>query len=135
MSILTFFILLSYFIINILNYENIMFQHKNVNNIEKEEVKQIEEYIEEYEKETGIQIKKIIKVPSRKRYKSKENDIIKNALKTNWAVDGVINFYTNRKLENVNITKQKMQDYKEKQEIKSYYQIIGDILYIEVCYF
>lgn len=134
-SILTFIVLISYIAINIANYENIMLQHRKVNNIEKAEVEIIEENIKRYEKNTQMQLKKIIKVPSKRRYKLEECDIIKNALKTNWAADGVINFYTGRKLETDIITKEKMQYYAQNQDSESYYQFIGDTLYIEVCYF
>lgn len=135
LSVLTYLILIFYTIINIFNYESIMLKHKEVNNLEKFQVKEIEQYIDEYEKNTGIQVTKIIKVPQRTVYEENENDIIRNALKTNWASDGVINFYMKRNLETVELTKEQAIYYYENFDKEKEYQCIGDILYINVYVF
>lgn len=134
-SIITYLILITYIIVNILNYENIMFKHKEVNNLEKIQVKEIEQYIDKYEKDTGIKVTKIVKVPQKTVYEENENDIIRNALKTNWASDGVINFYTKRNLETIELTKEQAIYYYKNFDKEKEYQCIGDILYINVYVF
>ena len=105
------------------------------NNLEKFQVKEIEQCIDKYEKDTGIQVTKIVKVPQKTVYEENENDIIRNALKTNWASDGVINFYTKRNLETIEQTKEQAIYYYKNFDKEKEYQCIGDILYINVYVF
>lgn len=135
LNIVTYLLLITFTIINIFNYENIMLQHKKVNNLEKVQVKEIEEYINEYEENTGIQVTKITKIPQKTRYEKNENDITRNALRTNWAADGVINFYIKRDLETVNLTKEQAIYYFENYDSEREYQCIDDTLYINVYVF
>lgn len=130
LSILVYFTLIFYIIINIFNYENIMLQHKEVNKLEKQEIEQIGNYIENYEKDTGIEITKVVKIPKKNSNKKDENDIIRNALKTNWAADGVLNFYLEKNLTTVKLTKEQVICYSENCDKEKEYQCIDDTLYI-----
>lgn len=135
LSIATYLILISFTIINIFNYENIMLQHKKVNNIEQVQAKEIDEYINKYENDTGTQVTKIIKVPQKTKYEENENDITRNALKTDWTVDGVINFYTKRDLQTLELTKEQAIYYYKNHDKEKEYQCIDDIFYINVYVF
>lgn len=88
------FILIFYSIFNIYNYINIMHQHKEVNALEKEQVKEIEEYIKNYENQTGKEIKYISDILfygylDLAFYDTIENKsvITYSALRSNWAND------------------------------------------------
>ena len=135
LSIVTYLLLIAFTVINILNYENIMFQHKEINNIEKLQVKEIEKFIDEYEKNTGLKVTKITKIPQKTRYEKNENDITRNALRTNWAADGVINFYTKRNLKTVDLTEEQAIYFYKNCDKEKEYQCIDDILYVNVYVF
>lgn len=127
--------LLSYTIIMVLNSESIMLQHKRVNQLEKIEVNKIEQYIEEYENDTGIKVTKIAKIVEEEKldkayFENTKNktSFTHNAIRTSWAADGVINFYTKRNLQTVDkITKQK---YLKVKDTELGYLCIDDTLYI-----
>lgn len=137
--ILTF---ISYVIINIVNYENIILQHKEVNRLEKQEIEQLDSYIEQYEQETGIKVTQIIKVPVLKQtdkgyFEGTKNktSFTHNALKTNWAVDGVINFYTERNLKVIKASTEQAEKYIKNQNNDLEYVCIDDILYVKIYLF
>ena len=127
--------LLSYTIIMVLNSESIMLQHKRVNQLEKIEVNKIEQYIEEYENDTGIKVTKIAKIVEEEKldkayFENTKNktSFTHNAIRTSWAADGVINFYTKRNLQTVDkITKQK---YLKVKDTELGYLCIDDTLYV-----
>ncbi len=137
LSIITYLTLISYIALNFGNYENIMFQHKKINELEKLQVSEIDNKINEYEKNTGIKVTKIVKVPRKKTSSQNKgaNDITRNALKTRWAVDGVINFYTERNLENIDATEEKIKYYFKNYDYEREYKCIDDTLYINVYVF
>ncbi len=64
-SILTYlliFILIFYSMFGIYNYINVMYQHKQVNALEMQEVQEIDKYIREYEKENNVEVKYIVDI-------------------------------------------------------------------------
>lgn len=133
LKVSTYIILIFFVLTNIINYEYIMLKHRSVNMIEKQQAQEIGEYIKQYEKDTGINVTKIIKLPPANIvYGEDENDITRNALKTNWAVDGVINFYTKKNLETVNLTEENAKKYKENGNNQLEYQCIDDVFYIKI---
>lgn len=129
--------LISYITVIVINSESIMLQHKRVNQLEKIGVNKIEQYIEEYESTTGIKVMKIAKIINtedmNKAYFEKtknKTSFTHNAIRTSWAADGVINFYTKRNLQTVKeISK---QEYNELANAESGYLCIGDVLYVMV---
>lgn len=132
-------ILIIYSIISIYNCIIVTYEHKLVNEYEKQFAKEIEEYIEKYETENKIQVKNIaIYTVTGQDYKTYFKDINRksvvtyNALRCNWSADGVINFYTNRKLNTVNLNKELLKEYL-KTEKNNGYGIINNTLVIE-CY-
>lgn len=133
LKVSTYIILIFFVLTNIINYEYIMLKHRSVNMIEKQQAQEIGEYIKQYERDTGIDVTKIIKLPPANIiYGEDENDITRNALKTNWAVDGVINFYTKKNLETVKLTEENAKKYKENGNNQLEYQCIEDIFYIKI---
>lgn len=136
-------ILIFYLISNIAMYLNLMIQHKIVNKLEKEEVQNIENYIENYEDETGNTITKILKVPVVGRMEDAYYHCIPNkstftytAVRSELAADGVINFYTKRNLETLKIKFSEIKELLEKnKENEEGYKCIGDTLYINVYIF
>lgn len=136
LKILAFFTLISFTIINIINYESIILEHKEVNRLEKQEVKKINTYITEYEQNTGIKVTKIVKIEENDRNKAyfegmkNKSGYTYNSIKVYWASDGIINFYTGRNLENVKITKEQYEEYIKNQDEQRGYECIGDTLYV-----
>lgn len=131
--------LMSFLIINIINYESIMLQHRAVNKLEKIEVEKIEQYMEEYERNTGNKVTKIAKIVNTSNEDKaflpnsrNKTSLTHNALRTEWAVDGVINFYTKRNLETVAVTKEEKEDYINNQDLEREYKCIGDTIYVNV---
>ena len=137
-NVILYLTFISYVIINIVNYESIMIQHKQVNELEKVEIEVLEEYLEEYEKETGINVTKIVILPvldnkDKTYFENVKNktSFTHNALKTSWAADGVINFYTNRKLKKIKLTEQNQELYNQiKEDLE--YQCIEDIIFVKI---
>lgn len=123
-------ILLGYFILNISNYILITKEHQLVNQLEKIEVEKIDDYIRKYEDENDIKVSKIavntIEGNLNKTYYKDikiKNVITYSATTCDWSVIGVINFYTQRDL-------QESQFRKEIVNEGIRYICIGDILYI-----
>ena len=114
-----------------------MLQHKRVNQLEKIEVNKIEQYIEEYENDTGIKVTKITKIVNTGNlYKAyfentkNKTSFTHNAIRTSWAADGVINFYTKRDLQTIKGFSK--QEYKKLENTESGYLCINDVLYVMV---
>lgn len=132
-------ILTSFVIINTFNYQSIIIDHKIVNELEEKEAAKIEEYIEQYEKDTNIKVKKITKIPVRKKINKVYFDEVltksnygENAIRTYWGCEGAVNFYTKRNLENVIITEELWKYYLEKTDFEKGYECVGDTLFINV---
>lgn len=138
LSKLTILTLLTFAIINMFNYENIILQHKETNKLEKEEIQNVEEYIEQYEERTGIKVTKIVKIPisgnrSKGYFTSTKNRSIftHNSMRVYWAADGMVNLYTKRDLELVKITREQKEYYENNHDEQRGYECIDDILYLD----
>lgn len=132
-------ILIIYSIVSIYNCIIVTYQHKLVNEYEKQEVGKIENYINEYEEKNNIEVKNIaiytIKGQDNKTYFeniSRKSVVTYNAIRCNWATDGVINFYTKRNLEKISLTKELLIEYLA-QENTNGYGIVNNTLIVE-CY-
>ena len=94
-------------------YITVIAQGKQMNQREKEECQRIEQHIQEYEQQTGIEITKIARVFSSSHngnlylpnYKN-SNSTVYNSTKCWWSAKGVIYFYTDRRLEYTNATQE-----------------------------
>ena len=132
-------ILIIYSFISIYNCIIVTYEHKLVNKYEQKEVQTIENYIKNYESRANEQVKNIaiytIKGQADKTYFeniSRKSVVTYNAVRCDWAAAGVINFYTKRNLETVNLTKDLLTEYL-KQENENGYGIVDNTLVIE-CY-
>lgn len=95
-------ILAFYIILTNINYISIMAQHKIGNKQDKEEAQIIGSWIDEYEQESGNEVKKIIFLKDKKCTRYYNNVKNKSALcyrplYAEWSRIGVINYYNNRK--------------------------------------
>lgn len=138
LSKFTLLTLMAFTIINIFNYENIILQHKETNRLEKEDVQKLDEYISQYEEDTGIKVTKITKRPvyrstSKGYFTSIKNRSVfaHNSMRVYWASDGIINLYTKRNLETVEVTKEEKQNYEQNKDKERGYECIGDTLYVD----
>lgn len=139
LSKITLITLISFTLINIFNYDNIMLQHKKVNILEKEEIEKLDEYISKYEEDTGIKVTKIIRIPVHNQSEKSFFASVKNrsayttnALRTYWAVEGIIDFYAGRDLEKVKITANQREYYEQNHDKERGYECIDDILFIDI---
>ena len=139
LNFMTYCTFIIFVVLNIINNESLMLQHKVVNKLEMEEIKELDDYISKYEEENNIKVKKIVRIPV---FNEKEKgfcpgvknktSFTHNALKTSWASDGIINFYTNRNMETIKITEEEIKKYKEKSDGQEEYECIDDILYVKI---
>lgn len=134
-----YFILILYSILNIYNCIIVTYEHKLVNIYEKEEVQNINNYIKEYEDKTSINVNKIaiytVKGQSNKAYFTNINRksvVTYNSLRCEWATDGLINYYSEDKLERTTLTKELLIEYLQNKPSEGY-KIIDDTLVLE-CY-
>ena len=134
--ILTYFVLFTYITITIFNYEKIMLEHRIINILEQQEVEKIESYIEQYEKDNSVKVSNIANVlitnDPNKAYFTEAEPVTYNAVRTNWADDGVINFYTKRKLKKQYITLEKFEEIIENNTTNLEYICKEDTLYLKV---
>lgn len=132
LTILTIGLIAIYGGCNLYQYITIIDQCKQMNKIEEQECQMIDQYIENYEQETGVQVTKLARVLT---FEHKENLYLPehpnvtvcNATKCWWSAKGVIYFYTNRRLEYVDVTKEGIQMLEESGKE---WQCIDDTLYI-----
>lgn len=127
-------ILSIYLIINVAYFYNITKEQQEINEIEKSKVKEINEYINCYEKENNIQVKhiamKYVKGCKEKAFYKKITSTNCIAVYAEASYDGVINFYTGRKLKEIGITEELNQKYEEKtrQIGENIYCCVDDVL-------
>ena len=128
------FLVIAYMIINIYTYFSITAQHKITNEFEKIEAERIVTEIEEYENENNIVVDTICiikKNDNNYKLESSKNSCVLTCIATRceWGVKGAIQYYTGRKLEQVdsNYIDKKEFELSEKQ-----YDCIGDTLYVNV---
>lgn len=119
---------------NLYQYITIIHQGKMMNQVEAQECQRIEEHIQDYEQQTGIAVTKIARVFTSKHNQNlylpnhpNPNSTVFNSTKCWWSAKGVIYFYTDRRLEYTNATKQGIQILEESGEE---WQCIDDTLYI-----
>ena len=136
LTIFTYFILFSYIIINIVNYEQIIFDHKKANQTEKEDAFKIEKYVQNYEKENNTNVENLVIVINKNRTNkaysngARHTFLTLNAVKTEWSCKSAIELYTNRKFKNVD---EIYADYiKLNTNNEKYYECINDTLYVNV---
>lgn len=114
LTILSIIVVLAYTGINTYQYITIIYQNKPMNEIEKQDCKEIDEYIKEYEAKNKINVTKMAKVYTNKHaaklflpgYPKNANRTVFNSTKCAWSVKGVIYFYTGRRLEDTSPTKE-----------------------------
>ena len=119
---------------NLYQYITIIAQGKQMNQVEKEEGQRIEQHIQEYEQQTGIEITKIARVFSSSHNRNlylpnnpKANSTVFNSTKCWWSAKGAIYFYTNRRLEYENATEEGTQILEESGQE---WECIDDTFYI-----
>lgn len=131
-------ILLAYFILNVYNVLTITWQHKKVNQLERKQVESIEKQIKQYEEEADIAVQNIgiitIGNQLQKAYFKQIPNLSVlsyNSVRCDWAADGVINYYTGRKLKKKSLTKaQKQEILMQMSKQNRDYICLGDTLYI-----
>jgi len=131
-------LLVSYFIIIVINYVYIMTEHEKIEILNSQECKKIDSYIREYENETGNIVKNIAVCYDSKvtyNYSSIRNQssLCLRPLSAEWSDDGSINFYTGRDLKEVSMTNQLyISNFKGKnwdELSKEQFLFIGDTVY------
>ena len=134
-------VLIAYSIANSINYIYLINLNGKVNSLDEKNAIQIGEYIKEYEKMNNIQVNKIAIVydigHNKKPFSwfdDRHVGITMNSVRTRWAVDGLINYYTGRNLEKVDVTEEEEKLYREKVDKQKDYMCIGDTLYISIYY-
>lgn len=101
------FVLIAYNIITIINTVFLLYEHKEVNKLEKEQCEGLEEYIRSYEEENDVKITeaRYFKLSNMKPYGYfdeiiNESVLTYNGVACTWSAIGTINFYTGRDFEN-----------------------------------
>lgn len=132
-------LLITYLSTNAIVAMKITTEHQEVNRLEKIETLQIKEYIENYEKDNSIEIKNIgiltIYDERQEAYFeeiSNKSIMAQNAIKTAWSAEGIINFYTERKLKRIDLTPEDEVKYLSYIKDDNYYECIGDTLYVKI---
>ena len=111
---LTQLILCMYLLVNICNFYILTRDHLIVNNLDKIQVQEISEYINKYEEENNIEVKYIAMIYlgfNERAYYKRINGINGFGLYTEWSFDGIINFYSGRNLETIDLTSDLYQKY------------------------
>lgn len=100
------FVLIAYNIITIINTVFLLYEHKEVNKLEKEQCEGLEEYIRSYEEENNVKIieARYFKLSNMKPYGYFEEILNESVLTYDgvactWSAIGTINFYTGRNFE------------------------------------
>lgn len=129
-----------YIITSIFSQMYVQYEHIKINKLEKQEVQQIYDYINEYENENHVEVTKIRGIYMKSNHNNVYYDWIKmkcpithNAIKSTWAYDGVINFYTGKNLKTIRVTSEimnKCADFLNEKDVE--YKCIEDVLYIKV---
>ena len=128
-------LLVIYTVVTIYFYEVIMIDQVKINNLEKQDVVEIEKYIENYENDNNIKIEYIIEVNNTKKtekaFYSGIKTINPSALRHAEIATSVINVYTGRKLQYKGITNIGENTFDEEFHEQGY--ICKDnVLYVEI---
>jgi len=140
-SIILSILLFIYGIFNTYNYVSAVNISKRVNIKDIEETKKVINYIEEYEKQNNTEISYIsICLEIDKPYKGIYKNLITNypvmnwsSLRTSWSSKEIIEYYSNRKFKEKEITEEEKEKYIKEVDENMNYLIIDDTLYI-TCY-
>ena len=133
-------IMIVYIFIIICNYENLILLQKKLNNLENLEMKQIVEYIGEYEEKNDKNITKIYKVlyknESYKQFYKELPQIpfLSSVIRSSEFADKVLNVYLNRNLESKLFGEDstKVKEYINIDKNEKGYECIDNTLYISV---
>ena len=104
-------ILILYSIVNLVNIEKMLIQHRIANELDKYETLKINEYIEKYEKESGIKVTKMAQCRDKDvtwTYNELSNISLftHRALMIWWCNVETVNYYTNRNLERIKMNEE-----------------------------
>ena len=98
--------LIAYNLITVVNTVVLLYEHKQVNKLEKEQCEGLEAYIENYEKENNVKITeaRYFKLSNMKKYGyfdqiSNQSVLTYDGVACTWSAIGTINFYTGRNFE------------------------------------
>ncbi len=136
-------IFILYGIINSINYLYLINLNNWTNELDKKSVKEIENYIERYENDSSINVKNIaiVIVPKNiekayyKQMNCNNTGVAVSAVRTNWAAQGIINYYTKKNLQKKECALEEIKTYAEKVDEDKGYLCIGDTLYISVYWY
>ena len=124
-------ILFIYSLTNMVNIYILTYNHKVANEIDKLKVNDISKYIEEYEEQTGIEVKYITMKyfkNTKKGYYKKANSINSFAIYSECSYDGIINFYTKKQLKEINLTSELNRKYIYERKGEDKFICIDNIL-------
>ena len=133
-------ILITYLVINIFNYESLIYQHKLVNKLEKQEAIYINDKIETYEENTNQTIEKIALVYITNNYnytyyKETSNKCVLtySALRSDWSATGAIYCYTGKKLSSHKMSEQQYINILKESNLQDDDVVfIGDTMYLKI---
>ncbi len=133
-------IFIIYGIINSINYVYLIKLNKQQNKLDEQYTYIIDNYISDYEKENKIKVTNIsivvITGSVDKAYYEEMNctgvGTAVNAIRTEWASQGIINYYTNRNLKEKEVTYQEINEYIKRVDQDKGYLCINDTLYISI---
>lgn len=133
--------LIIYASINVINYEYMIMQNKQLIELDKQTISEIENSIDNYEKVNNIKVNRIVKVKymnqkGKQYYKSTRNKscYTSSAIRSSAYSADAINFYTNRNYESCQIlaSSQEAIEYVNLEGNYKGYACIGDALYVSV---
>ncbi len=132
-------IFIVYSVINSANYIHLIYLNREVDRLDEKIVYKIDNYIKEYEEKENIKVKKICTVEcygsNKAYYKEMNCDYVGTAVssvRTEWAVQGIIQYYTNREFEEEDLTEEMLERYEEEVDKQKDYLCIDDTLYVSV---
>ncbi len=138
-SDVTIVLLVIYFLTVVVFNVFFMYEHRQVNKLEKQESERILEYISKYEEETKNEVKKVqvitIECEEEKSYYSQvaaHNVLTYNGLSANWSAVGCLNFFSQKELieEKGEISQEILYEVMDNVEDEV---CIGDTVYMK-CY-
>ena len=124
-----------YGLMSSMHYVTAIIDHQKLNELDKETVITIQEYVTKYEEKTETKVDKIAVIVKRNKtlrafypnLRSYGNVMMSRGIKTQWAISGCYYYYTDKKLEEYIPNAEEQQEYlKQNKE----YLCIGDTLYI-----
>lgn len=136
-SVLTFMLIL-YFLVTIINYMYIIYNHKKVEELNEQECSVINSYLKKYEKDNNIKLKKIVICYDEDItyfYKKINNysSLCHRPLARYWSIPGSINYYTGMDLKEIDIIPPEAYEVYEKYFKNKNWEALSEehIVYIE----